>query len=110
METSNKQLSIDNALYTSTVEVLKEVTPVSKPNNKQREVSQSLSESLSDLFPEQQYEEKTIQKAKQILNELADQLSPEELKCATAEIQYLAESWLNDFERQIFNGLTLKEL
>ena len=110
METSNKQLSIENALYTSTIEVLKEVTPTPTTKIKQSELPQSLSASLRDLFPEQQYEEKTVQKAKQILGEIAGQLSPEELTCTVAEVQYLAETWLNDFERQIFNGLTLKEL
>ena len=70
----------------------------------------SFKESLENLFPEQQYQEKSIQKAKEVLETLADEFTAEHLKDVVTEIQYLAESWLDDFERKIFDGKTLKEL
>lgn len=70
----------------------------------------AVSSVLDKLFPEQQHEEKIVQKTKDILGEVSNELSPEELKCTIAETQFLAEAWLDDFERKIFNGLTLKEL
>ena len=91
--------------------VLNEVTPrtqqevIHHQNN-----PKSIKKSLDQLFPEQEYEEKNLQKAKEILGAVAQELSPEELKVAVTEIQFLVETWLDDFERGIFNGLTLKEL
>ncbi len=93
------------------IEVLEEATPKSpnfKPSTYQ--VSDSLKKSLDELFPEQQYDEKDIQKAKEILGSLVLEFTPQQLKDTVTEIQYLTESWLDDFERQIFGGLTLQEL
>ena len=73
-------------------------------------LSQKISQSLNNLFPEQQYDEKDIQKAKEVLGELAKELSADQLKDAVTEIQYLCESWLDDYERKIFKGLTLQEM
>lgn len=70
----------------------------------------SVEEKLNEIFPEQQYEEKNIKRTKEILGEIADEFTYEELKDVIAEVQYLVASWLDDFERRIFNGLTLREL
>lgn len=72
--------------------------------------SQSIKQSLDDLFPEQQYDEKYIKKAKEILGEKAIAFTDEQLQDAVIKIQFLANSWLNDFEREIFKGSTLQEL
>jgi hypothetical protein len=71
---------------------------------------QSISNSLNSLFPEQQYDDKDIQKAKQILGDVANQFSSEELKVVVTEIQYLVSTWIDDFEKEIFDGKTLREL
>ncbi len=42
--------------------------------------------------------------------EIAQEVSPEQLKNIITEVQFLTESWLDEFERQIFKGLTLQEL
>lgn len=101
----------ENIIATPLAEVLEGIIPQA-PNklHSDKEPSKSLKESLDTLFPEQQYEEKSIQTAKEILGPIAKEYTQEELKCVVAELQYLAESWLDDFERDIFNGLTLKEL
>lgn len=90
------------------VEVLSEVTPT--PSTEPKEISKTLKKSLDDLFPEQQYDERSIQKAKEILGKVAEEMSVDQLKDAVTEVQFLAESWLDDFERKIFKGMTLQEL
>ena len=65
--------------------------------------------SIDDLFPEQRYD-KRIQKAKELLGPLSGAFTADQLKDIVTEIQFLCESWLDDFEQTIFNGLTLKEL
>lgn len=109
METAEQQLLItQEQIIAPVIEILKEVTPT-KPV-KVQEVPQYITQSLNVLFPEQQYDEKRIQKAKEILGDLAYEFTDEQLQDVVAEIQYLTESWLDDFERKIFKGLTLKEL
>ena len=50
-----------------------------------------------------------IKKAKQILGTLAEDISETELKDIVTEIHFLAESWLDNFEKQKFDGKTLRE-
>lgn len=88
------------------VEVLNNPITSSVP---EKAPQKKLSEALNELFPEQQYDEKKIQKAKEILGALAAELTPSRLQDAVCEIEYLCEFWLDDFERQTFGGLTLKE-
>ena len=71
---------------------------------------ENIKKSLDDLFPEQVYEEKQLKKAKEILGNIANEFTSEQLRDAVTEIQFLATSWLDDFERGIFDGLTLQEL
>jgi len=112
MNTSQQQLFITEDKYiTPLVKILDQVTPkpIETPSQP-KEPSKSLSKSLDDLFPEQQYDEKVVQEAKKILGVIADEFTPEQLKDAVTEIQYLASTWLDDFERDAFDGLTLNEL
>ncbi len=55
-------------------------------------------------------EQKDIDEAREILGNNAKNLSDEELKDLLVEMQYLVESWLDEYERKIFNGKTLNEL
>lgn len=93
------------------VEVLNEATP--KPDNSHVQPSgpsETLKQSLDNLFPEQQYEDKAVQETKKALGQLAEGLSSDQLKDIASEVQYLMMSWLDDFEREVFGGLTLNEL
>jgi hypothetical protein len=74
------------------------------------ETSKSINDSLNEMFPEQQRDEKELKQSKEILGELAAAYKPEQLKDAITEIKFLTETWLDDFEREIFQGRTLKEL
>ena len=51
-----------------------------------------------------------LAKAREILGKLANELSDEELKTIVTEIQFLTDSWLDEFEKSIFEGKTLNKL
>lgn len=108
-ELENELLVTEEKIITPLVQVLDQFTP-NTDTHKQLENSQSFTQSLNDLFPEQAYQEKDIQKTKEILGDLANEFTNEQIQDVVSEIQYLTESWLDDFERKIFKGLTLKEL
>lgn len=67
-------------------------------------------QSLNNLFPEQKYSDKRIKQAKEALGLLAFEYSESELENLILEVESLTESWLDEYERQTFNGLTLQEL
>ncbi len=91
--------------------VLQEVIPKTQDEHLPlKNNSKPIKKSLEALFPEQQYEDKDFQRTKEILGPLAKDLTIVELRDVVAETQFLINSWLDDFERDIFNGLTLNEL
>lgn len=92
------------------VEVLESNPSIQNMPSKFPDSPKSVTKSLNEMFPEQGYQEKTIQKTKEVLGVLAKDLSEENLRDIASEIQFLADSWLDDFEMEIFNGLTLNEL
>ena len=65
---------------------------------------------LDTIFPEQEISDKNVKILKNTLGILADNYSPEELHLLATKIEFLVESWLDEYERNIFNGKTLKEL
>ncbi len=65
---------------------------------------------LNQLFPEQKYEDKSVKQARAILGDLTRKFSAEELQQIMVLLQYLTESWLDRYERDLFNGKTLNEL
>lgn len=103
----DQQLPISqDKIITPLAEVLHQSLPVSEP----KPISPTLKQSLDDLFPEQQYDEKLIQEAKKVLGVMANEFNQDQLKDTVTKVQFLAESWLDDFERDIFEGRTLNEL
>lgn len=103
-EVSQEQLIIPLA------RVIQDATPKPSPTQSLKDKSASISQTLDELFPEQERYAKEIKIAKQALGLVTFELTPEQLKDVVTEVQYLCESWLDDFERTVFNGLTLKEL
>jgi hypothetical protein len=105
-EREANSIAVDK-IATTFVEVLNTTNPTT---HNSEPVSIAISKSLDDLFPEQKVEEKNIQRAKEILGEIACELTQAQLKDTIVETQYLVNTWLDDFEREIFKGKTLKEL
>lgn len=64
---------------------------------------------LSSIFPTKQDENK-LQKARRILGDIAVNIPDQELESNLTEFQYLIDSWLDEFERQVFNNKTLNEV
>ena len=69
--------------------------------------SDLLVNSLNEMFPEQAREDKTVLKAKELLGE---SYSIEEVKSLVASYKYLLNIWLEEYEKKVFDGKTLKEL
>lgn len=55
-------------------------------------------------------DEHDIEEARKILGSVADVFTYEEFKNECVKISYLTETWLDDYERTIFGGKTLREL
>lgn len=112
MQTSEQQLVIsEDRIITPLTEVLNSAVPSIAPlSPRTNGSSKSFVDSLDTLFPEQQREERNIKQTKEILGNLADEFSLDQLKIVITEVEYLAESWLDDFERIAFKGQTLQEL
>lgn len=87
---------------------------VNRINNKENlpteRQSEIITQTLDKLFPEQEREDKSIREAREILSLLSKEFDDQQIKDLITEIQFLTESWLDDFERSIFKGLTLQEL
>jgi len=69
----------------------------------------TLNTALSSIFPTPA-EETKVQKARMILQEVASNLTDEEVEIFITELQCLIDSWFDVYEKQAFDGLTLKEL
>lgn len=92
---------------TPLTKVLERTGPIQAPEFPE---PNNLKQSLDSLFPEQQYADKAIQKAKEILGEVAKTFTEEQLRDIVSEVQFLTTTWLDDFERGVFDGKTLNEL
>lgn len=68
-----------------------------------REIREGLTPFLSQ-------EETRLQKAQSSLGELAESLPDEELEDHLTIFQSLLDGWLDTYERQAFDGLTLREV
>lgn len=69
----------------------------------------TLESTLNTIFPGKQQETK-LTRAKKILGDLSSSYSDERLENLVTDFQFLADSWLDLFEKGIFEGKTLKEL
>ncbi len=70
---------------------------------------QVLENTLKSIFPTTQEENKLV-KAKHILGDTFQDLPDNILEAFITELEYLAVSWLDDYEQSVFEGFTLEEL
>ena len=70
---------------------------------------QPMSDALARVFTTSQ-EETRIQKTRRIMGDLVSCLSDGELEVYITEFQYLIDEWLDNFEKEAFDGLTLKQM
>ena len=64
---------------------------------------------LHNIFP-QSTDENNILRTRKLLGKTAENLSNEQIQCIVAEFQFLINSWLDEFEREVFGEKTLKEV
>lgn len=69
----------------------------------------SLEKVLHNIFP-QNSDESNILRVRRILGQTAEIFSDEQIQYIVAEFQFLIDSWLDEFEKEIFKGLTLKQV
>ncbi|HSX15906.1 MAG TPA: hypothetical protein VLF40_03900 [Candidatus Saccharimonadales bacterium] len=69
----------------------------------------SIDDALRNIFPTQA-EETQLQKARRTLGNSAIALTDEELEVHLTEVQHLIDYWLDTFEQQLFDGMTLQQI
>ena len=70
---------------------------------------QSIETAINNIFPLASEENKTLRMRKALGN-TAQSLSNEQIETVTTQFQFLIESWMDEFEKEVFSGLTLKEV
>lgn len=68
-----------------------------------------IDDALQRIFTSSE-EETKLQRTRRIMGNVVAETSDEELEVYVTELQYLIDTWFDEFERQAFDGLTLKEL
>lgn len=74
------------------------------------QATQGIYEQVHQNFQEQNERQKTIQETRDILGKSAEELTDDQIFALVSEIQYLVDTWLEEYEQKIFEGKTLKEL
>ena len=69
----------------------------------------SLEATLKTIFLTNK-EEGRIQTARRIMGSEIAMLSDEELQVYLAEFQYLITAWVDEYEKSVFNGKTIREV
>lgn len=87
--------------------VAEQIDPLQRPNC--TNPLASLENTLNSILT-QQTEETNVIRTRRILGETAQNLCDEQLECIVAEFQFLISSWLDEYEQEVFNGMTLKEV
>ncbi len=64
---------------------------------------------LNGIFPKQS-EENNVIRTKRLLGKTAENISDEQIGIIVTEFQFLIDTWLDEYEKGVFNGMTLKEI
>ncbi|MBP7967542.1 hypothetical protein KAZ66_04705 [Candidatus Woesebacteria bacterium] len=89
--------------------VAPDLLPTIKSSEKQKTESELISTLVNKFFPDYK-SERDITHIEKIIRSLLYQYTGEELEAVLTEIQYLCESALEEYEKEIFKGKTLNEL
>lgn len=115
MQTTNLPLFSDEDLKPSirlqeqTINQEKTLTVAETDNSLYTEQEKKPEQLFNNLFLERP-EQSKAGKARQILGENTINITDEELEAFTTKLDYLTNSWLDLFEKQLFDGKTLREL
>ncbi len=87
----------------------KEITSDIPPLNQTQPPLTSIENVIEKIIPKQS-EENKFSKIRQALGETAKSLSTEQIETIASEFQFLIDTWLDEYEQDLFKGLTLKEV
>lgn len=73
-------------------------------------ISQGVYDQINNNFNEKNNEQRIVQEARDVLGESADKMDDEKVYDMVVEMQYLVDTWLEEFEKDVFDGKTLKEI
>jgi hypothetical protein len=65
---------------------------------------------LDTVYPERHLENKSVIQAIKVLGNAAEHMNATELQTIVSQVQYLVDTWLDEFEMELFEGSTLYEL
>lgn len=68
-----------------------------------------LENAFKEIFP-QNIEENTVVKMRRMLGDKAKEMPDDQVQCLATKFQFLIDTWLDEFEKDVFSGMTLKEL
>lgn len=71
--------------------------------------NKSIENTLSQIFPTKR-DENNLQRARRMLGDIAIDLSDQELEPFLTQFEGLLDSWLDEFEKKIFDNKTLIQL
>ena len=71
--------------------------------------TQSLENVLSSILPNKS-EENQISRTRKHLGETAKTLSDAQVETIITEFKFLIDTWLDEYEKEVFGGVTLKEV
>lgn len=109
MENLNLQLFDENNLVTNPPLEQNSLDVVPEPSILPTNPLSDLEKTLTSIFPDNQ-EDTKVSKARKILGEIADSLPDENIENLVTDFEYLADTWLDVFEKRVFAGKTLKEV
>ncbi|MCL4384111.1 hypothetical protein M1116_01530 [Patescibacteria group bacterium] len=88
----------------------KELLPIDNFHDKLQSDQQGIYDQINHLLSSQDQQEKIVKETRNILGVTADILTDSEILDLANEVQYVVDNWLEEFEKQIFEGKTLTEL
>ncbi|OGE19180.1 hypothetical protein A3J19_01210 [Candidatus Daviesbacteria bacterium RIFCSPLOWO2_02_FULL_41_8] len=109
MENLNLQLFGENSLEINPPEELNNTESLPKSPVPTPDPIKEFENVIATIFPTNQ-EENKLHKARGILGESARDYTDEELNYLVTDFEYLVDTWLDLFEKRVFQGKTLKEL
>lgn len=71
---------------------------------------QGIYDQINQNFQQQNEKQKTVQEARDILGKSAENLTDSQVLDLLNNVQYLVDTWIEEYEQKVFDGKTLKEL
>jgi hypothetical protein len=68
-----------------------------------------LENAFKEIIP-QNIEENTVIKMRRMLGDKAKEMPDDQVQCLATKFQFLIDTWLDEFEKDVFSGMTLKEV